>query len=97
MAAQLRAPLHEVMQWPQWSVDLMQTFLSREPPGEDRCEIAAAQQMAMWAGSKTKKGSARPKVSDFTLFKGVWERRIDASRYTPDELKTMAALGLKLQ
>jgi hypothetical protein len=31
------------------------------------------------------------------LFRDVWERRIDASRYTPDELKTMAALGLKLQ
>jgi hypothetical protein len=97
MAAQLRAPLHEVMQWPQWSVDLMQTFLAREPPAEDRCEVAAAQQTALWAGSKTPKGKPRPKVSDFMLFRDVWERRIDASRYTPDELKTMAALGLKLQ
>jgi hypothetical protein len=85
------------MQWPQWSVDLMQTFLAREPPAEDRCEVAVAQQLAVYVGGKLPKGKPRPKVSDFMLFRDVWERRIDASRYTPDELKTMAALGLKLQ
>lgn len=85
------------MQWPQWSVDLMQTFLSREPPGEDRCEAAVAQQTALWVGSKTPKGKPRSRVSDFMLFRSVWERKIDATRYSPDELKTMAALGMKLQ
>lgn len=85
------------MQWPQWSVDLMQTFLAREPTGEDRCEAAIAQQTALWVGSKTPKGKPRSRVSDFMMFRDVWERKIDTSQYTPDELKTMAALGLKLQ
>lgn len=85
------------MEWPQWSVDLMQTFLAREPTGEDRCEVAIAQQTAMWTASKTPKGKPRSRVSDFMLFRDVWERKIDASRYSPDELKTMAALGMKLQ
>ena len=100
MAAQLRTPLHEVMEWPQWSVDLMQTFLSREPPGEDRCEAAVAQQTALWVGSKTPKGKPRSRVSDFMMFRDAWERKMDAAtqaRYTPEELKTMAVLGMKLQ
>jgi hypothetical protein len=56
-----------------------------------------AQQTALWVGSKTPKGKPRSRVSDFMLFRDVWERKIDASRYSPDELKTMAALGMKLQ
>lgn len=85
------------MQWPQWSVDLMQVFLSREPTAEERCEVGIAQSSAIYVAGKLPKGKPRPKVSEFMMFRDVWERKVDASRYSPDELKTMAALGLKLQ
>ena len=97
MAAQLKEPLHKVMEWPQWSVDLMQAFLSREPTAEERCEIGMAQHTAIYVGGKIAKGKPRPKVTDFMMFRTVWERKMDFSRYTPDEIKTMAALGLKIE
>ena len=75
----------------------MQTFLAKEPTAEARCEVGIAQSSALYIGGKLPKGKPRPKVSDFMMFRGVWERKIDASRYSPEELKTMAALGMKLQ
>lgn len=95
LAAQLGKPLHEVVEWPAWSVQLMQVFLSREPTAEERCEVAVAHASAIYAGANMSRGKPRPKISDFMLFRNAWEQKIDESRYTADELKTMAVLGLK--
>lgn len=74
---------------------MMQAFLAKEPTAEERTEIAVAQVSAVYVGSKLAKGKPRPKIVDFMLFRDAWEQKIDESRYSPDELRTMAVLGLK--
>jgi hypothetical protein len=44
------------MEWPQWSVDIMQTFLAKEPTAEARCEVGIAQSSALYIGGKLPKG-----------------------------------------
>jgi hypothetical protein len=84
------------MQWPDWSARLMQAFFAREPAAEDRIETAIAHLSAIYVGAHRQKGKPAPKIADFLLFRGAWDRKINQARYSPEDLKTMAALGLKV-
>lgn len=73
LAVVFRRPLHEVLDWPAWEAALLAEYLSHEPCGDDRTEIAVAQLAAIYVNAHRQKGAQPRRISDFLLFHDAWK------------------------
>lgn len=74
LALLFQKPLHEVLQWPASHLRLWANWIIRERTPLERIEMAAAQVCAVIANVNRKKGSKALSVSDFMLFKNIWNK-----------------------
>ena len=68
----MRKPLHEVLRWPAWIMDVYAEFLQREMPIAERVEILLAELNANYAAVHRREGAAAPNVSDFLRCRDGW-------------------------
>lgn len=61
------------MQWPVSEIETWAEFFSKEPPPDDRLEMAIAQGIAIYVNGNQKTGSKPHPISDFLLFHDVWK------------------------
>lgn len=74
LAIMFKTPLHEIMKWPVSHLRIWATWLIRERTPLERLEIAAAQICAVIANANRKKGSKVLSISDFLIFKDLWNK-----------------------
>lgn len=86
----MRVPLSAVMAWPDDHVRLQLAFLEREPPAEDRIEMAIAALSALTFNVNRGRNTNALSFSDF-LPADPWAPRTGAG-LTPEELKLMGYL-----
>ena len=86
-----RQPLHEVLRWPAWEVDLLRAFLEREPAPEERIERLIAHLTAI-----TSNVNRDPNKSDATRVEDLLpHRRAWVKEPPPGEDLTSDDLGLR--
>lgn len=76
----------EIAAWPAWVIDLLDTFLAREPSEGDRIEIALARQAAMWSSDDN------AEATDFLPFLNAWSEEEQSGEYSKADLKVINAL-----
>lgn len=84
----MRQPLGVVMAWPAAHVELLQAFMAKEPPAEERCEVMLAQLSALAFNRTRGKGESAMSAADF-LMDDPW---VVKPSLTPDEDRMRAVL-----
>lgn len=91
-----RRPVHEVAGWPAREVDLIETFIAREPPPDARMEIAIARlcELFVKAWSSDKR---QVSLMEFLPFLKAWnapelDRLINDARYSDVDREVLKVL-----
>lgn len=83
-----KTPIHEVLDWPAWGVALLAEYLAKEPPADERVEIAVAHLAALYVNGHRRKGDPPHPISDFLLFRDAWKQ--------DEPVETIESLALSL-
>lgn len=92
-----RRPVHEVAGWPAHEVDLIETFIAREPPPDVRTEIAVARLCELFVKAWSSDNKRAISIMDFLPFTKTWEapaveQLINDARYNDVDREVIKAL-----
>ncbi len=88
----------EVLRWPAWELDLVETYLSRQPAPGERVEIAIARLSEMYANSHRGRSDPEFGLRDFLPYLNPeWKPlpRFDSARYDDVDRSILEAFGAK--
>lgn len=95
LAVYFRRPLHEVAKWDAAEIRLLQAFIAREPPAEERLDIAIAGLRCLLSNYLRPAGRAPFRLLDFLPFHDPWKPAPVAAdeRYSDLDREIISALG----
>lgn len=89
-----RRPVHEVATWPAAEMDLIESFLAREPAPDQRVEIAVARMCELFANAWCRSDGPRVSVMDFLPFLDAWKPSLLTDpRYSEADREVLRVLG----
>lgn len=91
----MRVPLADVLAWPDSHVRLQLAFLAKEPPAEERIELAVADLMALTFNVNRGQNTPAKSGPDFLRFMDPWKSETVDTGLSADELKLKARLKSK--
>jgi hypothetical protein len=84
-------PLGQVAAWPAWQLDLLETYLAREPAPVERLEVAIARLTAQFVHANQAPNQPTPKVIDFLPYRQAWPEPTDG-RYNETDREVLKEL-----
>lgn len=70
---------------PDWEIRLWGEYFAREPSPEEKLEYAIANLTAIFVQCNSKKGAKKSKLSDYLLFRKVWEYQPNSGNEDVDD------------
>lgn len=86
----IRRPLHEVMQWPAWTLGAYAEYLRKEPAPDEKLEYMVAYAIATYVNSNRARGTEAKPITDFMLFRNAWSVVEEGDDQPETDLLTVA-------
>lgn len=89
----MQRPILEVMAWPAWEVQILESFLAREPAPLERIEQAVARLTMNYVARHRGADQPAPALADFLPYRDAWAAAFDQSEFDAmilDELEREA-------
>lgn len=82
--------MREIASWPAWEVRLLDHYVNKQPPAEDRVEFAVATLCALFFNAHRGQGQPPRRLKDYLPFLDPWPM---PGRYSELDREVLEALG----